>query len=65
MNSIANSVDARLAAKFRNHVLAAEAEYHRTCGIFGHESAEALAAWHYWHGMMRLGATQSTRRHVY
>jgi hypothetical protein len=65
MNSIANSVDTRLAAKFRNQVLAAEAEYHRACGLFGHESAEALAAWHYWHGMKRLGTTHISRRLVH
>ena len=53
MNSIVKSAQSSHAAKFQRLLLDAETEYFRTCGVFGHESAEAKAAWHIWQGMKR------------
>lgn len=54
MNSIVKSVHGVYAARFQRQLLAAESEFHRICSVFGHESAEAKAAWREWQGMKRV-----------
>ena len=53
MNSIVKSAQNVHAARFQRQLLVAETEFHRVCSVFGHESAEAKAAWYEWQGMKR------------
>ena len=54
MNSIVRSAQASHPNRFVRQLLSAETEYQRACGVFGHDSAEAKAAWYEWQGMRRI-----------
>lgn len=59
MNSIVQSAQARHPGQFMRHVSSAEAEYQRACAVFGHDSAEAMAAWSHWQAMRRVMQTSA------
>ncbi len=59
MNSIVTSAQARHPSRFIRQVSSAETEYQRACGVFGHDSAEAMAAWSHWQAMRRVMQTRS------
>ena len=53
MNSIVKSAQGFHATRFQRQLLFAETEFYRVCSVFGHESAEAKAAWYERQGMKR------------
>ena len=59
MNSIAKSAQASHPSRFLRHLSSAETEYQRARGVFGHDSAEAKAAWREWQDMRRIMQTQA------